>query len=294
MNDNMICRIVAKQQGLYKVKIENDIKFARIKGNFFYKARKNSDFPCVGDWVNTIIYDDTILIKEVIDRKTWISRKIAGDSTEEQVIAANIDYVAIVLGLDGGRNYSDRLLERYMTVAWDSGATPLVLLNKADLNDKSDYFKCQAEIIAPGVDVIITSVKNGRGIKKIFDYFDQGKTGAFIGPSGVGKSALTNALLQQKIQKTGDQRKQDKRGRHTTSSVMMFDLSNGGYIIDSPGLREIQLWADDNDLDNVFWEISSLSKNCKYFQSCINSLIYFLIIFWYCIIIKYSNIFYLI
>jgi len=267
MNNKSKCRVVGKQHDLYKVKIETGIRDAKVKGSFIYNAQTTSDFPCVGDWVNAFIYDDIILIDEIIDRKTHISRKVAGSTTEEQIIAANIDYVAIVLGLDGGRNYSDRLLERYMTVAWDSGATPLVILNKADLNDKAEFFKLQAETIAPGVEIIITSAEDGTGIDEILDYFSNGKVGAFIGPSGVGKSALTNMLLNKEIQKTGANRDDDKRGRHTTSSARMFELSSGGFIIDSPGLREIQLWADEDDLDNVFEEISSLAKDCK-FTNC--------------------------
>ena len=214
--------------------------------------------------VNAQIHDDSILIEEVIDRKTHISRKVAGQTTEEQIIAANIDYVIVVLGLDGGRNYSDRLLERYITVAWDSGATPLVVLNKADLNDKDEFFQLQAETIAPGVEIIVTSVKDGTGVSTIFNYLSKGKVGAFIGLSGVGKSALTNVLLNKDIQKTGVQRQQDKRGRHTTTSSTMFELRNEGYIIDSPGLREIQLWADEEDLDNVFDEIATIAMDCKF------------------------------
>jgi ribosome biogenesis GTPase / thiamine phosphate phosphatase len=258
------CRIVSKQRDLYKVKIDSQIKDARVKGSFLHKAEMSSDFPYVGDWVTVRVYEDSVIIEEVLERKTQISRKVAGVITEEQILVANIDYVAIILGLDGGRNYSDRLLERFLAVAWDSGATPLLILNKADLNIKADLVKLQAETIAPGVNIIISSAKDGSGISTIFDYLANGKVAAFIGPSGVGKSALTNALLNKEVQKTGEQRTNDKRGKHTTSSSIMFELANGGYIVDSPGLKEIQLWADEDDLNNVFDEIAAVADNCKF------------------------------
>jgi ribosome biogenesis GTPase / thiamine phosphate phosphatase len=257
-------RVIAKNRDLYKVKIESLIKDARVKGSFLHSAEKSSDFPYVGDWVTVRVYEDSVIIEEVIDRKTQISRKVAGVNTEEQIIAVNIDYVAIVLGLDGGRNYTDRLLERFLAVAWDSGATPLLILNKADLNNKAELVKLQAETIAPGVNILISSAKDGRGISTIYDYLADGKVAAFIGPSGVGKSALTNVLLNEVVQKTGELRDNDKRGKHTTSSSVMFQLANGGYIVDSPGLKEIQLWADEDDLDNVFDEIAAVADNCKF------------------------------
>jgi len=267
MKNKTYYRVVAKHQNLYRLKREAEIREARIKGRFLHKVQKEGDFPVVGDWVSCFDCDGIILIEEVRERKTRISRKVAGNTTEEQVIAANIDIVAIVLGLDGGRNYTDRLLERYLAMAWDSGATPLVILNKSDLNDKAELFRLQAETVAPGVNIIVSSVRDETGIREIYDCLAGGKVGVFVGPSGVGKSALTNALLQENIQQTGPLRKGDKRGRHTTSAAVMLELPNGGNIIDSPGLREIQLWTDEEGLDNVFDEIASLAKDCK-FRNC--------------------------
>ncbi len=261
------CPVVEKQQDLFKVKINDTLFPAQLKGSLLYKIEDNSQFPCVGDMVRVNQYDNLVIIEELIDRKTKISRKVAGKKTTEQVLAANIDFVFVVLGLDGGRNYSDRLLERYMTIAWESGATPVVLLNKADLNEDAELVKSQAEYIAQGVDIIVTSAKNGKGISSINQLLSKGKSGVFIGPSGVGKSALTNILIKEDLQKTGEQRKQDKRGRHTTSTSIMYEIDAGGFIIDSPGLREIQLWADDEHVDTVFQEISSIAKNCK-FNDC--------------------------
>ncbi|MCG8307213.1 MAG: ribosome small subunit-dependent GTPase A [Cytophagales bacterium] len=259
--------IVEKQYDTYKIQIGTDIKQAKLKGKYFQTIQNKSEFPCVGDWVEFNEYENMVQIEKVLERKTQISRKTAGVTTEEQVLAANIDYVVIVLGLDGGRNYSDRLLERLTAIAWDSGATPLIVLNKADLNDEAEFVQYQAETIAPGVDVITTSVEDGRGIAAIESYLSNGKVGVFIGPSGVGKSTLTNCLLRKDLQKTNEIRQKDKRGRHTTSASFMFELESGGYIIDSPGLREVQLWAEYEALDNTFTDISEIAQYCK-FNDC--------------------------
>lgn len=259
--------IVEKQYDTYKIKIGTAIKQAKLKGKYFQTIQNKSEFPCVGDWVEFNEHGNLVQIEKVLERKTQISRKTAGATTEEQVLAANIDYVVIVLGLDGGRNYSDRLLERLTAIAWDSGATPLIVLNKADLNDEAELVQYQAEAIAPGVDVLTASVEDGRGIAAIESYLSDGKTGVFIGPSSVGKSTLTNRLLKKDQQKTNEIRQNDKRGRHTTSASVMFELKSGGYIIDSPGLREVQLWAEDEALDTTFTDISEIAQYCK-FNDC--------------------------
>ncbi|MCG8581416.1 MAG: ribosome small subunit-dependent GTPase A [Bacteroidales bacterium] len=265
--NNIKGRIVEKQYNTYKVQVESDTEKVKLKGKHFRTIQNKSEFPCVGDWVELSMCNGTFQIDKILERRTSISRQSAGNVTEEQVIAANIDYVAIVLGLDGGRNYSDRLLERLTTVAWNSGATPLVILNKADLNDQAELVRFQAETIAPGVDIIVTSVEDGTGITTLTNYLSKGKVAVFIGPSGVGKSTLTNALLKKDVQKTNEIRRKDKRGRHTTSTSFMFELESGGYIIDSPGLREVQAWAGDHDLDDTFSEIAELAQHCR-FNDC--------------------------
>lgn len=259
--------IVEKQYNTYKILIGTEVKKAKLKGKYVHSIQNKSEWPCVGDWVEFMEYENLIQIEKVLDRKTEIRRKTAGVTTEVQVLAANIDYVMIVLGLDGGRNYSDRLLERLLTIAWDSGATPLIVLNKADLNDEAEFIQYQAEAIAPGVDVLTTSIMDGRGIASIERYLSNGKVGVFIGPSGVGKSTLTNCLLKKDLQKTNEIRQKDKRGRHTTSASIMFELECGGFIIDSPGLREVQLWAEDEAIDHTFSDISEFAKYCK-FKDC--------------------------
>jgi len=260
-------RVVEKQYNRYQVQLESGIVKACITGKHFQVAVDRGAYPCTGDWVDVVEENGLFLIEKIHSRTTQLSRKSAGTATEEQVIAANIDYVVIVLGLDGGRNYSDRLLERLTTVAWNSGATPLVVLNKADLNNEAAFFRLQAETIAPGVDVLVTSVEDGSGISTLESYLSAGKVGVFIGPSGVGKSTLTNALLKNDIQKTNAIRQKDKRGRHTTSTSFMFELESGGFVIDSPGLREVQAWAEAQDIDDTFSEIADLAQHCR-FSDC--------------------------
>ena len=260
-------RVVEKQYNRYQVKLDSGIVNACITGKHFQIASNRGAYPCTGDWVDVVEENGLFRIEKMHPRTTQISRKSAGTATEEQVLAANVDYVVIVLGLDGGRNYSDRLLERLTTVAWNSGATPLVVLNKADLNADAAFFRLQAETIAPGVDVLVTSVEDGTGISTLESYLSEGKVGVFIGPSGVGKSTLTNALLKKDIQKTNAIRQKDKRGRHTTSTSFMFELESGGFVIDSPGLRAVQAWADVQDLDDTFSDIADLAPYCR-FSDC--------------------------
>ena len=240
---------------------------AVIRGAVRYQAVENADLPVVGDMVRFISDNDLAVITEILPRKSVISRKCAGVTTEEQPIAANIDYVGIVMGLDGGRNYNIRALERYLTIAWNSGAQPLVILNKADLCDDPDPYKAEAEDNAPGVRVLITSAGNGDGVDDIRHILADMKTLVLIGPSGVGKSALTNRLLETERQSTGETRESDKRGRHTTTASRLFDIPGGGRLIDSPGLKEVQLWGEENGIDSVFEEIAELAKDCR-FSDC--------------------------
>lgn len=266
-NETKMYRVVLKQRDTYKISFGKEIKDAKLKGDFFRRAKNKSDFPHVGDWVKGTTNDNLFIIEELVPRRTQISRKASGANTEEQVLAANVDYVVVVLGLDRKRNYSDRLLERYMVLAWDSGAIPLVVLNKADLNGEAEIIQYQLEGAAPGVDIILSSTKDNYGISELYNYLESGKVAAFVGPSGVGKSSISNILLKNEVQKIGELRPKDQRGRHTTSSAQMLELENGGFIIDSPGLREIQLWADEDSLDNVFDEISINAGECR-FKDC--------------------------
>ncbi|EPX6949158.1 ribosome small subunit-dependent GTPase A [Vibrio alginolyticus] len=263
-NNTMICRVIEKHSNTYKVQTSNGVSIARLKGSYSFSINSKEALPCVGDWVEAIVDGNIILIEGIRNRKSLVSRRASVSATVQQPIAANVDYVIIVLGVDGGRNYSDRLLERLLTIAWNSGATPLVVLNKSDLNENSELIKIQAETIALGIDIINCSALDGTGIDTLLSYVSDGKVGVFIGPSGVGKSTLTNRLLNYEVQATNSLRVKDMRGRHTTSGSYLFELQNGGFIVDSSGIKEVQAWATEEDVDSVFEEISSLSHECKY------------------------------
>ncbi|MGF1730200.1 ribosome small subunit-dependent GTPase A [Photobacterium kasasachensis] len=263
-NNTMICRVIEKHSNTYKVQTSNGVSIARLKGSYSFSINSKDELPCVGDWVEAKDDGSIVLIERIQSRKSVVCRKASGEATVQQPIAANVDYVIIVLGVDGGRNYSDRLLERLLTIAWNSGATPLVILNKSDLNDKAELIKMQAETIALGVDIINCSAMDGTGIDELLSYLSNGKVGVFIGPSGVGKSTLTNSLLRHAVQTTNRLRIQDMRGRHTTTGSYLFELESGGFIVDSSGIKEVQAWATNEDVDSVFDEISSISHECKY------------------------------
>lgn len=262
-----IGRIIKKNREHYTIVSNTETYKGSVSGKFRHNSTSAASMPVIGDWVIFEKSDNLAIIKSVISRKSIISRKVAGITTEEQPIAANIDVIGIVMGLDGGRNYSPRTLERYLTIAWDSGALPVVILNKADLADDPESIKAEAEFISPGVEVILSSAVTGLGTEPIRDHIKDGETAVFIGPSGVGKSALTNRLLGLETQKTGETRQSDKKGKHTTTASSMFKLPNKGILIDSPGLKEIQLWGDEDSLDHVFEEIAEFAKNCK-FKDC--------------------------
>ncbi|MDC7220404.1 MAG: ribosome small subunit-dependent GTPase A [Spirochaetales bacterium] len=267
-SDGLItARVIGVNREIYQLGVVGRSKAVRgeLSGRLRF-ASESGELPVVGDWVRCADQGDFLLIVDVLPRKTILSRKTAGIRTEEQPLAANVDVVAIVQGLDGGRNFSLRGMERYLTLAWDSGATPLIILNKADLCEEGEAFRNEAELAAPGVDILITSAVEGKGLEEVKKKL-KGRTAVLIGPSGVGKSALTNALLGEESRETGAIREGDKRGRHTTTSSRLFPLSSGGWLIDSPGLKEVQLWGEEESVDDTFSEIREWAEKCR-FKDC--------------------------
>ena len=219
--------------------------------------------PGVGDWVRwQRPASDAVRIDEILPRFSNISRKAAGRVTEEQIMAANVDWIFLVSSLN--QEFSANRLERYLTMAWQSGASPVILLSKADLCEEITPFLDEAEQAAPAVPVHPVSTLSGEGIEAITPYLERGKTIVLLGSSGVGKSTLVNQLAGGEQQKTGTIRQQDERGRHTTTYRTLIPLREGAVLIDTPGLRELALWGDEAALGKTFDDIESLATGCRF------------------------------
>jgi len=199
-----------------------------------------------------------------LPRASKFSRKVAGVTTEEQIVAANVDTLFLVIGLDG--DFNPRRVERYLAPAWDSGATPVLVLNKADVCEDVTALIAEVELIAAGIPVHPVSALDG-DVDELRRYCVSGQTVALIGSSGVGKSTLINALLGEDRQDTGDVSEHQDRGRHTTTNRELIVLPTGGLIIDNPGMRELQLWSDDAGVDETFADILKLAGECR-FRDC--------------------------
>jgi ribosome biogenesis GTPase / thiamine phosphate phosphatase len=259
-------RIVLEHTHIYRVATEDGETLARVSGRLRHRAEERSDFPAVGDWVVIErVADGDARIHAVLPRFSRFSRRAAGDVTEEQVVAANIDIVFLVGGLD--RDFNPRRLERYLVVAWESGARPVVLLNKADLVDDADQFVGEVRSIAPGVDVHAVSARNPQTLDVVRQYLLVGRTAALLGSSGVGKSTIVNRLVGFDLLRTQDVRLTDSRGRHTSTARQMVLLESGGILIDTPGMRELQLWESGDALGDTFTDIASLAESCR-FRDC--------------------------
>jgi len=260
-----IGRVASQYKDLYKVLTESGEIKAQISGKFRYNAVSISDYPAVGDFVMLDTNEaagGNAVIHYVLSRKSAFIRKSAGTSNEEQVVAANIDTVFICMSLNNDFNL--RRLERYIGIAWNSGATPVVVLTKADLCNNLDDKLSELETVALGVDVIFTSSMSDDGYLSVKKYIECGKTIAFMGSSGVGKTTLINRLLGEDIFETKELRNDDK-GRHSTTRRELIVLPGGGIVIDTPGMRELGI--ESADLSKAFADIDELSANCR-FSDC--------------------------
>ncbi|WP_423189805.1 ribosome small subunit-dependent GTPase A [Alkalibacterium sp. f15] len=263
--DLYVGRVISQSKDIYKVATENGELLAQISGKFRYDVVVSSDYPAVGDFVMLDRNEDTsgkVIIHKVLTRKSAFIRKASGTSHDEQIIAANIDTVFICMSLN--KDFNLRRIERYLGITWDSGATPVIVLTKADLCDDVNQKLLDLETVACGVDVLVTSSVDDDGHSSVQKYFGVGKTVAFLGSSGVGKSTLINKLTGKNTIKTNELRNDDK-GRHTTTRREIIILPNGGVVIDTPGMREIGL--ESADLSITFADIDTLAAGCK-FNDC--------------------------
>ena len=241
----------------------------KLSGKLLRGGREGIHRPAVGDrvLVEPDFSQQKGVIQAILPRISKFSRKVAGQRAEEQVIATNIDTVFIVSSLEGGRSLSLRRIERYLTLAWNSGAVPVIVLNKTDLCPDISSAVEEVEAVSPGVSIYAVSGKDNTGLESLKKYILEGCTVAFLGSSGAGKSTLINALLGYNRQMTGAVKTSDHTGRHTTTRRELILLPEGGIVIDTPGMRELQMWGDDSGLESCFQDIEVLSRQCR-FRDC--------------------------
>lgn len=265
-----VARVASAGGGFYQLITTDGEAEGVLAGRLRHLADESDGLPAVGDWVTLAPRSgptEMAVIQSVLPRRTKLSRKTAGDRAMEQLVATNIDLVLVVMGLDG--DYSPRRLERFLVMTWESGALPLVVLNKADLLSEGDLAnRCQEiEAVAPGVDIVVSSLAQGRGLDEISSHLLAGRTAALVGSSGVGKSTLINCLAGGDLQRTHEVRERDDRGQHTTTRRELFRLPNGALLIDNPGIRELQLWAAGDGLGEAFSDVEELAAGCR-FRDC--------------------------
>ena len=260
-------RVAREHKERYQLYCEPGELTAEITGRLRHLAISRADYPAVGDWVAITPFDDnkSAVIHAVLPRKSKFLRKAAGLKTDEQIIAANIDIIFLVMGLDG--DFNPRRLERYLTSAWDSGASPVIVLNKTDLCENIEDRIEEVRSAAFDIPTIPISASRTEGVENVKEQIKPGQTAAFLGSSGVGKSTIINAILGEERLKTQSVREDDSRGRHTTTWREMILIPDGGIVIDTPGMRELQLWTDDNSLKGSFDDIERLAQSCK-FNDC--------------------------
>lgn len=259
-------RVAEEQRGAYVLFAESGPLDAAVAGRMMHKADAREDYPAVGDWVlaQPLPHEAKAVIHRVLPRRTKLSRKAAGTQVAEQIIVANVDTVFVVASLN--QELNARRFERYLSVIWESGARPVVVLNKADLAADRETQARETERSVLAADVHVTSAATGEGLAEVARYIERGRTVAFVGSSGVGKSSLVNRLLGRDVQAVHGLNAYGK-GSHTTTSREMVLVPGGGLIIDTPGLRELGLWDAESGLGRAFADVESLAETCA-FSDC--------------------------
>ena len=258
-------RVTAVHKERYEILCQHGITHARLKTKEYYVD--SQDFPTTGDFVmvNYIENGDSQILA-TLPRRTSFSRREPGPIPRDQAVAANFDYVFIMQSLN--QDFNPKRLERYLTLSWQSGATPVILLTKADLvEDYWDYLT-QVERVAAGVNTHVVSAHTGQGLNRLNAYLQPGNTVVFLGSSGVGKSSLVNALAGEEIMAVSAIREDDSKGRHTTTHRQLIQLNSGVMIIDTPGMRELGMWDVSEGLGDAFADVEQFIGRCRFSDCC--------------------------
>ena len=260
-------RVVSGDRNALVVVTAEGEQRATISGRMLHLARDSSELPRIGDWValSPVPGESKGVIRHVLPRRTRLGRRVPGRATREQVLAANVDTAFIVQAMDS--TFNPRRMERFLAMTHDGGVRPVILLNKADLSGDPEEFLQRTREVCGDTPVVVCSARTRRGLGLIRGFIQPAETVVFVGSSGVGKSSLVNCLYGERIQATIEVREGDSKGRHTTSSRELIPLDCGGLVIDTPGLRELQVWLEEEGLDVVFAEIRELAASCR-FRDC--------------------------
>jgi ribosome biogenesis GTPase len=258
-----LARIASAQRDQYRLFTSEAEIDAEPSGALWYRSTGSASMPVTGDWVAArIINASQAIVEAVLPRRTLFARRAAGRREEQQPIAANIDRVFLVSGLDG--DYNLRRIERYLALTAESGADAVIVLNKCDLCGDLAARVQETRAIAGGVPVVTASTIGPDGLAELRGHLAPGRTVALLGSSGVGKSSIVNRLIGEERLRTNSVREHDSRGRHTTTHRELILLPEGGALIDTPGMRELQLWAGQDSIDSVFDDVAEFAAACRY------------------------------
>ena len=267
-SDFQVARVIRAHKHACDVIGAQGSLIATCTGRLLHETLTHAELPAVGDWVvvRPREGEKNADIHAVLPRRTKFSRRAAGDRDMEQVVAANIDTVFLVTSLD--ENYNLRRIERFLITAWESGAKPVVVLNKTDLHDNPDEALAEVIAVAPGAPVIALSARDSIGLESLDPWLKTGSTIALLGSSGVGKSTIINRILGEDIQDTGDISHENGKGRHTTTRRELLVGPSGALVIDTPGMRELQFWQTGmSAVEDTFDDIHTITGQCK-FHDC--------------------------